>query len=97
MTQQTSEFSIDILHSQVERDGGKVELTSKELRLLHYLVANRGRVVSRDELLDQVWGYQSRVTRTVDMHIAILRRKLGINALSTPRLLTLRGQGYLLV
>jgi DNA-binding response OmpR family regulator len=97
MTQQTSEFSIDILHSQVERDGGKVELTSKELRLLHYLVANRGRVVSRDELLDNVWGYQSRVTRTVDMHVALLRRKLGINALTNPRLLTLRGQGYLLV
>jgi DNA-binding response OmpR family regulator len=97
MTQETSEFSIDILHGHVEREGGKVELTAKELRLLHYLVANRGRVVSRDELLDQVWGYQSRVTRTVDMHIAILRRKLGINALTSPRLLTLRGQGYLLV
>ncbi|MEJ1928939.1 winged helix-turn-helix domain-containing protein [Nostoc sp. NIES-2111] len=97
MTPQEQELSIDFFRGQVERDGSKVELTAKELRLLHYLVAHRGRVVTRDELLDNVWGYQSRVTRTVDMHIAILRRKLGINALSTPRLLTLRGQGYLLV
>jgi DNA-binding response OmpR family regulator len=97
MTQQQQDLSIDIFRGRVEREGAKVELTAKELRLLHYLIANRGRVVSRHELLDNVWGYRSRVTRTVDMHIAILRKKLGINASSTPRLLTLRGQGYLLV
>lgn len=97
MIQTQENFSIDFFRGRVEHEGTQVELTAKELRLLQYLIANRGRVVSRDELLDNVWGYQSRITRTVDMHIAILRKKLGINALSTPRLLTLRGQGYLLV
>jgi len=85
---------IDFFQGTVERDGRTVELTAKELRLLHYLIVHRGRVVSREELLDNVWRYRSNVTRTVDMHIAILRRKLGITALTSPRLLTSRGRGY---
>ena len=59
-------------------DGQQVRLTRREFELLQYLVANRNRVVSRDRLLERVWGYESPVeTRSVDVHIGRLRGKLG--------------------
>jgi DNA-binding response OmpR family regulator len=72
--------------------GGKpVELTAKEFELLAYFMANTGALVSRDVLLDRVWGLEyPGGTRTVDVHVAQLRRKLG-----RPDLIrTLRGAGY---
>jgi len=71
--------------------GTPVELTAKEFELLAYLAAHAGKVVSRDTLLDLVWGmsYEGG-TRTVDVHVAQLRRKLG-----RPELIrTVRGAGY---
>jgi DNA-binding response OmpR family regulator len=72
-------------------DGHEVDLTAKEFELLAYFAANPGAVLSRDVLLDRVWGLEyPGGTRTVDVHVAQLRRKLG-----RPELIrTLRGSGY---
>jgi DNA-binding response OmpR family regulator len=71
--------------------GTPVELTGKEFDLLAYLVENAGIVVSRDQLLDRVWGMTyAGGTRTVDVHVAQLRRKLG----RPEAIRTLRGSGY---
>lgn len=79
----------------VLRDGAEVALRPKELDLLVALIQHNGRVVSRTELLREVWGYEiSVVSRTVDTHIAELRRKLEPDP-SVPRyLLTVRKTGY---
>jgi DNA-binding response OmpR family regulator len=71
--------------------GGTVDLTAKEFDLLAYFLANPGALLSRDQLLDRVWGVEyPGGTRTVDVHVAQLRRKLG-----RPELIrTLRGAGY---
>jgi DNA-binding response OmpR family regulator len=71
--------------------GQAVELTAKEFDLLAYFLSNPGAVLSRDVLLDRVWGVEyPGGTRTVDVHVAQLRRKLGRPAL----IRTLRGSGY---
>jgi DNA-binding response OmpR family regulator len=72
-------------------DGNEVELTAKEFDLLAFFLSNPGAVLSRDILLDRVWGVEyPGGTRTVDVHVAQLRRKLG-----RPELIrTLRGSGY---
>ena len=72
-------------------DGRPIELTAKEFELLAFFMANAGVVVSRDLLLDRVWGQEyPGGTRTVDVHVAQLRRKLG-----RPDLIrTFRGAGY---
>jgi DNA-binding response OmpR family regulator len=62
----------------VAADGQDVRLTRREFELLRYLVQNRNRVVSRDRLLERVWGYERLVeTRSVDVHVGRLRSKLG--------------------
>ena len=69
--------TIDIERHAIEMDGKDVRLTAKEFLLLQYLVEHRGRVLSRDLLLTDVWGYQyTGGTRTVDVHIRRLREKL---------------------
>ena len=69
--------TIDVGRHTVDVDGTGVRLTAKEFLLLHYLVQHRGRVLSRDVLLTDVWGYQyTGGTRTVDVHIRRLREKL---------------------
>jgi DNA-binding response OmpR family regulator len=68
---------IDVERHSVQADGEEVKLTAKEFLLLQYLVEHRGRVLSRDLLLTDVWGYQyTGGTRTVDVHIRRLREKL---------------------
>lgn len=76
--------------------GKLVELTLKEYELLQYLMENQSRVVTRDELLNQIWGYDyDGETRTLDMHIRTLRQKLGdMGSLSIK---TVRGVGYRLI
>jgi two-component system, OmpR family, alkaline phosphatase synthesis response regulator PhoP len=76
---------------EVSVAGEPIELRPKEFDLLAYLMQNRGAVLSRDSLLEQVWGYDyAGGTRTVDVHVAQLRRKLG-----RPDLIrTIRGSGY---
>ena len=77
---------------QVMVDGKEVVLTFKEFELLSYLMENRGRVLSRDKLLDVVWGIGCDVeTRTVDVHVRTLRQKLGD---AGAMIETVRGVGY---
>jgi DNA-binding response OmpR family regulator len=76
---------------EVRVDGSEVELTQREFDLLEYLLRNSGQVVSRDELLEAVWGFVSPgQTRTVEVHIAQLRKKLGDHDV----IKTVRGLGY---
>jgi len=76
-------------------DGNVREISGKEAELLQYLAGCRGRAITRDELLQRVWGLDPRgvMTRTIDMHIARLREKLGEGDL----IRTVRGKGYMLV
>lgn len=74
-------------------EGKKIECTYKEYELLHYLIQNRSRVVSREELLQRIWGYDFEVeTRTLDIHIKTLRQKLGV--VGAEYIKTVRGVGY---
>lgn len=82
------------IHSLI-RDGKKIELTILENRILLYFLRNPNNVVNRDELMLVVWGYNSDVnTRTLDMHIVRLRKKIEVNPDNPQLLLTVRGLGY---
>jgi DNA-binding response OmpR family regulator len=78
-------------------DGRRAELSEREVELFRYLVVNSGRAISRTELLANVWRInpQGLPTRTIDMHIARLREKLGDDPEQPRVLLTVRGQGYM--
>jgi phosphate regulon transcriptional regulator PhoB len=86
------DLAIDPERHRVEVQGNAVELTATEFRLLHYMASRPGRVLSRETLLDRVWGYAYEgYARTVDTHVRRLRQKLGS---SRDRIETLRGLGY---
>jgi two-component system alkaline phosphatase synthesis response regulator PhoP len=86
---------VDFRRAEVHRDNQVVELSAKEFKLLRYLIEHRGAALSRNELLDEVWGYDSAVTtRTVDVHIAGLRQKLEANQRHPQFILTIHGVGY---
>lgn len=86
---------IDFKAYKAERAATPLELSAREYRLLQYLIAKSGVVVTRDELLDEVWGYNSYPsTRTVDNHIARLRQKIEPNAEEPTHILTVHGVGY---
>lgn len=94
-TDRFGDVEIDLLSREVRRAGEAVLLAPKEYDLLLALLAARGAVVSRIELLRQVWGYPSAVvTRTVDTHVAELRRKLEPDASAPRHILTVRKAGY---
>ncbi len=79
----------------LQRNGKKIELTILENRILLYFLQNMDRVISRDELMQVVWGYSSNVnTRTLDMHIVRLRKKIEKNPDKPSYLQTVRGMGY---
>jgi DNA-binding response OmpR family regulator len=90
------EIELDRDRLQVHRAGRQVELTPTEFRLLSYLVAHPGRPISREALIQAVWGYDSSVGsgRTVDVHIRHLRKKLEDDPASPRWLVTVRGVGY---
>jgi DNA-binding response OmpR family regulator len=76
---------------EVRVDGREIELTQREFDLLEYLLRHAGQVVTRDQLLESVWGFVSPgETRTVEVHVAQLRKKLGLPDL----IRTVRGLGY---
>jgi two-component system, OmpR family, alkaline phosphatase synthesis response regulator PhoP len=80
---------------QVLRAGRPVRLSAQEFKLLVHLVRHRGVVLSRDELLDAVWGYQAtRETRTVDVHVSWLRQKLEPDPHNPKYIVTVYGLGY---
>ena len=86
---------IDFTSMEASRAGKTVTLTTQEFKLLKFLAASVGRVISREELLNEVWGYQNYPsTRTVDNHILRLRQKLEPDPADPRYLLTMHGAGY---
>jgi len=86
---------VDFKRGEVVREGAAVELSSRQYKLLRYLIEHRGEVLTRDTLLNQVWGYNFMPsTRTVDVHIAWLRQKLEPDARYPRFILTVHGLGY---
>jgi DNA-binding response OmpR family regulator len=80
---------------EIYRNGQLVTLTSKEFKALAYLITNPRRVISRDELLNEVWGYENYpCTRTVDNHILKLRKKLESEPAQPQHFRTVHGTGY---
>jgi DNA-binding response OmpR family regulator len=89
------DVTIDFRRYEVRKGRARVEMTRKEFGLLRLLIARAGEVVSRDELLDEVWGYDvTPTTRTVDNHVATLRAKLERDPSAPRHLLTVFGVGY---
>jgi DNA-binding response OmpR family regulator len=88
-------ITVDVKKMEVQRDGKVVVLTAQEFKTLQFLVQNADRVISRDELLNEVWGYQNYPsTRTVDNHILKLRQKLERDPASPVHFRTVHGMGY---
>jgi two-component system alkaline phosphatase synthesis response regulator PhoP len=86
---------VDFRRAVVERDDKLIELSAKEYQLLRYFIEHREATLSRDELLDEVWGYDATpTTRTVDVHVAWLRQKLEPNPRRPQYILTVHGMGY---
>jgi DNA-binding response OmpR family regulator len=89
------ELVLDARKGKVSRNGQPVNLTSREFQLFRYLVEHRGVTVSREELLEQVWGHiPGTLTRTVDMHIASLRQKLETLPKKPEMIITVPLMGY---
>jgi two-component system alkaline phosphatase synthesis response regulator PhoP len=86
---------VDFVRHEAQRNGAPLELTPKEFEILRYFTEHRGVVVSRESLLDAVWGYASTPnTRTVDTHIVKLRQKIEDHPASPKHLITMHGIGY---
>ncbi len=89
------EIRVDLRRAEVERGGEALPLVGKELDLLRYLAEHREVAVSRQELLDRIWGYSSEVSsRTVDVHVVALRKKIESNPKRPRYLRTVHGVGY---
>ncbi|MGA2860105.1 MAG: response regulator transcription factor [Candidatus Sulfotelmatobacter sp.] len=87
--------TVDVARMEVKRDGKVIPLTAQEFKTLQFLLQNAERVISRDELLNEVWGYQNYPsTRTVDNHILKLRQKLERDPASPVHFRTVHGVGY---
>jgi two-component system alkaline phosphatase synthesis response regulator PhoP len=90
-----SDIEVNIRSNEVRRNGSPVELSAKEFALLAYFVAHPTETLSRDRLLDAVWGYENYPnTRTVDTHIVHLRQKLEPSPEEPRFILTVHGSGY---
>jgi DNA-binding response OmpR family regulator len=88
-------ISVDFTKMEVSRDGESVVLTAQEFKTLKFMIQNAERVISRDELLNEVWGYQNYPsTRTVDNHILKLRQKLERDPANPSHFRTVHGMGY---
>jgi len=86
---------IDSIRREVRLNNKNLELKPKEFELLHYLAINRGRALSRDKILEDVWGWDYMgESRTVDVHMRWLRQKIETDPGQPSRLMTVRGAGY---
>ncbi|MDH4270720.1 MAG: response regulator transcription factor [Candidatus Aminicenantes bacterium] len=86
---------IDFVHFKVRRKGQEFDLTSLEAEILKYFVAHRGEVISRETLLDRIWGYEKYPsTRTVDNHILKLRKKIEDDPARARHIFSVYGEGY---
>ena len=94
-TYQFDSIKVDFRRAEVTREGETIELSAKEFQLLRYFIEHREATLSRDELLNGVWGYDAMpTTRTVDVHVAWLRQKLEPNPKHPKYILTIHGMGY---
>ncbi len=92
---QFGNLQVDLRGTQVTRDGHPVYLSAREFQLLRYFIEHVGATLSRDEILREVWGYDSATfTRTVDMHVASLRQKLESTPKTPELIVTVPGLGY---
>jgi two-component system alkaline phosphatase synthesis response regulator PhoP len=90
-----ADVKVDSSKTEITRAGEKIPVTRKEFKTLEFLTKNAQRVISRDELLDKVWGYENYpCTRTVDTHMLKLRQKLEKDPSRPSHLLTVHGLGY---
>jgi two-component system, OmpR family, alkaline phosphatase synthesis response regulator PhoP len=86
---------IDFRRAEVTKEGAPLELSAREFQLLKYFVEHRGATLTREELLNEVWGYNAMPsTRTVDVHVAWLRQKIEPNPRHPQFILTVHGMGY---
>ncbi|MDC7126992.1 MAG: response regulator transcription factor [Spirochaetales bacterium] len=89
-----SDYELDRESGSLNKNGEAVELNAQEYKLLEYLALNKGKIVSRNKILDDVWGYENEVTtRTVDVHVAKLRQRIGESD-NPKHIITYRGRGY---
>ena len=89
------QIHVDFLKSRLSKNGETTVLGERECRLLRYLIERKGIVLSRDELLQEVWGYKEiPLTRTVDVHIAWLRQKIEDDPKAPQFIVTVHGHGY---
>jgi two-component system alkaline phosphatase synthesis response regulator PhoP len=89
------DVSVDFRKAEVNKAGQPLDLSAREFKLLKYFVEHRGAALTRDELLNEVWGYNAMPsTRTVDVHVAWLRQKLEDNPRHPQFILTVHGLGY---
>jgi DNA-binding response OmpR family regulator len=90
------ELTLDLERLQVHKRGQPIDLTPIEFRLLRYLASNPGRPLSRDQLIETIWGYESDIgsDRTVDVHMRHLRQKIEDDPANPRWLVTVRGVGY---
>jgi DNA-binding response OmpR family regulator len=89
------QIRVDVPGQRLEVRGESVEVSNREFRLLRYLIENRGRVLSRDQILNKVWGYDYEGTaRTIDNFINKLRSKIEADPAEPIYILTVRGVGY---
>ena len=92
---QFGDVTLDVRRAEVTRAGQPMELSAKEFQLLRYFIEHRGSTLSREALLQDVWGYTAMPsTRTVDVHVAWLRQKLEPNPKVPQYILTVHGMGY---
>ncbi|MFA7596571.1 MAG: response regulator transcription factor [Novosphingobium sp.] len=93
---QVGDLEIDLLGQAVRRGGQKIEVTTREFRILAYLARNEGRVVTRSMLLENVWDYNfDPQTNIIDQHISNLRQKIDRDH-DSPLIHTVRGAGYVM-
>ena len=89
------DVELDFSHFKVRRKGKEVDLTSLEVEILKYFVAHRGEVVTREALLDKIWGYERfPTTRTIDNHILKLRKKVEEDPAHPKQIFSVYGAGY---
>ena len=89
------DIRLDLIKHEVTKNGQKIDLTLKEFDLLKILLQNKGKVLSRNFLLDKIWGYEFYgETRTVDVHIRYLRKKIEDPNSNEKYIETIRGIGY---
>jgi two-component system, OmpR family, alkaline phosphatase synthesis response regulator PhoP len=86
---------VDFRRAEVVKEGAPLDLSAREFQLLKYFIEHRGATLTRDELLNEVWGYSAMPsTRTVDVHVAWLRQKIEPNPRHPQFVLTVHGMGY---